>query len=78
MNAIQAIQFTPGAGNPSALRWVDMFRKIQRKGRSVLVICPSEEVLPLCAALRPQGLALIVDDAPSPEALDALFAAFAG
>jgi hypothetical protein len=71
--AIQAIQFTPGAGTPSALAWVEMFRKIQRKGRSLLVICPAAEVLPLCAALRPEGLALIVDDPPAPEALDALF-----
>ncbi|UCC63847.1 MAG: hypothetical protein JSV36_01965, partial [Anaerolineae bacterium] len=42
---IQAVQFTPGAGTPSALAWVDMFRKIQRGSRSVLVICPPQEVL---------------------------------
>ncbi|HEY3341456.1 MAG TPA: hypothetical protein VGK81_05535 [Anaerolineae bacterium] len=78
VNAIHAIQFTPGAGTTSALRWVEMFRKVQRKGRSLLIICPAEEVLPLCAALRPEGLALIVEDAASPDALDALFATFAG
>ncbi len=77
VDAIHAIQFTPGAGTPSALRWVEMFQKVQRKGRSLLIICPAEEVLALCEALRPEGLALIVEDAPSPEALDALFATFA-
>jgi hypothetical protein len=77
VSAIHAIQFTPGAGTPSALRWVEMFQKVQRKGRSLLIICPAEEVMALCEALRPEGLALIVEDAPSPEALDALFATFA-
>ena len=73
VDALQAIHFTPGAGSPSALAWVEMFRKIQRKGRSLVVICPLAEVLDLCAALRPEGLALIADDIPSPEALDAVY-----
>jgi hypothetical protein len=74
--AIQAIQFTPGAGTPSALAWVDMFRKIQRRGRSLFIVCPDEEVLELCEALPPQGLAIMVEGSLSPEDLDALFAAF--
>ena len=74
--AIQAIQFTPGAGTPSALAWVEMFRKIQRKGRSLLAVCPLAEVLSLCASLRPEGLALLVDDIPSPAALDEIYNAF--
>ncbi len=76
VSEIQAIQFTPGAGTPSALAWVDMFRKIQRRGRSVLIICPPEEVLPLCEVLRPEGLALIIDGDLTPEELDALFERF--
>jgi len=44
---ITAIQFTPGAGTPSALAWVDMFKRIQSRGRSVLAICPPEEVIAL-------------------------------
>ncbi len=70
------IQFTPGAGTPSTRPWVDMFRKIQDRGRSLLVICPAEEVLELCKALRPEGLALFLDPAPPPEDLDRLFDAF--
>jgi hypothetical protein len=73
---IQAIQFTPGTGTPSALAWVEMFRKIQRRGRSVLVICPAEEVLALCEALQPEGLAIWVDTALEPDELDGLFAQF--
>ena len=73
---IQAIQFTPGTSKPSALPWIDMFRKIQQRGRSVLVICPPQEVLELCAALRPEGLAVLIERTPPPRDLDNLFAAF--
>jgi hypothetical protein len=73
---IQAIQYSPGAGTPSALAWVPMFRRIQAAGRSLLVICPADEVLALCDALRPEGLAVWVDT-PLPVAeLDALFERF--
>jgi hypothetical protein len=73
---IQAIQFTPGEGTPSALAWVDMFRTIQARGRSVLVFCPAGEVLDLCEALRPEGLAIMISTPLSPSQLDELFAEF--
>jgi hypothetical protein len=73
---IQAIQFTPGAGTPSALAWVEMFRKVQDRGRSVLVVCPADEVIELCEALRPEGLAILVDTPLSPTELDELYAQF--
>lgn len=69
---IQAIQFTPGTGTPSALAWVKMFRRIQERGRSVLIICPADEVMEIRRALRPKGLAIIVDGAQSADHLDAL------
>ena len=71
---IQAIQFTPGAGTPSALAWVDMFCRIQRCGRSLLVTCPPEEVIPLSEALRPEGLAILIETQLAPAELDDLFA----
>ena len=74
---IKAIQFTPGSGTPSALAWVDMFRKIQRRGRSVLAICPPDEVIALRDALQPEGLAIMLDVSPTPAELDALFEQFA-
>lgn len=76
VDALQAIQFTPGAGTPSALAWVEMFRKIQAAGKSVLVICPVEEVLDLCPALDPAALAVSVDGASSVQELDDLYAEF--
>ncbi len=72
---IQAIQFTPGAQDPSALAWVDMFRKIQDKGRSVLVFCPTDEVLDLCDALKPEGLAIMLDNPPPVKELNELYEA---
>ena len=73
--AIQAIQFTPGEGSPSTLRWMDMFKKIQASGRSLLIICPPDEVLTLCDALAPEGLAFLLDAPGSVADLDALYVA---
>jgi hypothetical protein len=73
---IQAIQFTPGAGTPSALAWVDMFRKVQARSRSLLIVCPADEVIRLCEALRPEGLAILVDAPLSPNELRELYAQF--
>lgn len=75
---IQAIQFTPGAGSPSVLAWLDMLRKIQAKGRSLLIFCPAEEVMELAGSLRPEGLAIFIEQPPAPDDLDALFAQFCG
>jgi len=50
-----------------------MFHRIQQCGRSVLVICPPGEVLALCQALRPEGLAIRIDAALPPDQLDSLF-----
>lgn len=72
---LEAIQFTPGEGAPSVMPWLDMFKRVQAAGRSLLVITPAAEVLDLCDALDPRGLAVWVLDGGSPEALDALFAA---
>lgn len=69
------IQFTPGAGSPSIFPWIEMFQKVQARGRSLLAITRPEEVLDLCEALRPEGLGILLDAAPPPAELDALFAA---
>ena len=58
---IRAIQYTPGAGAPSALAWVEMFQKIQQKGRSALIFAPAAEVLELYRVLKPEGLAILVE-----------------
>jgi hypothetical protein len=71
---IRGIQFVPGAGSPSALIWVEMFRKILASGRSVLAVCPPEEVKPLCEALPHAGLAVWPDG--TFEALENAYADF--
>ena len=73
---IQAIQFTPGAGSPSALQWLDMLRKIQDRGRSLLIFTPAEEVLELAQSLKPEGLAIFIEGPPAPDALHTLFDRF--
>lgn len=70
---IRAIQFTPGAGTPSVLPWTAMLRRIQDKGRSILVVCPPEEVLQLCAEVRPESLAIMMEKPPLSEELDVLY-----
>ncbi len=72
---IQAIQFTPGEGSPSALAWIPMFKNIQEHGKSLYVFCPADEVLEFSAALKPEGLC-VVPSGLMPEDLDALFEAF--
>jgi hypothetical protein len=70
---IRAIQFTPGEGTPSALAWLDMFKLIQSRGRSVYVFCPAHEVLELSKQLKPGGLAIHVTGIQSPQHLSSLY-----
>ena len=51
---LQAIQFTPGAQSPSAMRWIPMMKKIRRSGRSVQIICPPEEMPAICELRKPE------------------------
>jgi len=74
--AIQAIQYVPGAGTPSPLRWLDELRKIQQAGKPLQVVCPAGEVLALCQELRPEGLALLVEGVQSVQHLEALYQEF--
>lgn len=73
---IQAIQYVPGAGTPSALPWIDMYKRILKAGKSVQVVCPAEDVLKVCDELPREGLCFLVSDAPSVKDLDDLYEAF--
>ena len=61
-----------------ALPWIEMYRKIQRRGRSLQICCLCEDLVELCDALKPEGLALWVDalGGRSPFEADDLFAEF--
>ncbi|HSJ54924.1 MAG TPA: hypothetical protein VLC52_14380, partial [Anaerolineae bacterium] len=73
---IQAIQWVPGVGMESILSWVPMLQKIQRRGRSLQVICPPEEVLPICQALKPEGLMITLGRSLAEPDLLALYEGF--
>ena len=73
ITAITAVQFTPGAGTPSALARLEMFRRLQSAGKPVLAVCPAEEVPALLDRLDPRGLALWPQDLASPQQADALW-----
>jgi hypothetical protein len=50
-----------------------MLKRIQDNGRSLLIFSPAEEVLTLAESLKPEGLAIFIEQSPPPAELDALF-----
>jgi hypothetical protein len=54
--AITAIQYSPGDGTPSALAYLDMFKRIQAAGKPVIVTTGAEEVKELVRNLDKRGL----------------------
>ena len=62
---LRAIQYVTGAGTPEALPWLDMFKKIQSKGRSLVILCYAEEVETLLDELKPEGLCFCPFDGPA-------------
>jgi hypothetical protein len=53
---LTAIQYVTGAGTPSALPWIEMYRKIQRKRRSLVICCPPSEILTVLDQIEPEGV----------------------
>ena len=54
---IKVIQWVPGAGNPPAVKWLPMLKRIQEKGRNLMVYAgDEEEVKTLLEELSPKGL----------------------
>ncbi len=74
--SIQAIQYVPGEGTPSALPWVNVYRKIQAAGKSVQIVCPADEVLQLSQELKPEGVCYLASTSLPPDQLDQLFREF--
>ncbi|MCF7688496.1 MAG: hypothetical protein K9M98_12470 [Cephaloticoccus sp.] len=74
--SIQAIQYVPGEGTPSALPWIDLYRRIQAAGKSVQIVCPAAEVLQLCRELKPEGVCYFASTPLPPDQLDQLFSEF--
>ena len=55
------IQWVPGAGNPTAVHWLPMLRKIQKKDKILYISSPPEQVKQLVDELRPKGLIIAVE-----------------
>jgi hypothetical protein len=60
IDELNAIQWVWGAGNGSALDWIEVFQKVQNAGRAVQIHANPGEVEPLMEALRPEGVHLHV------------------
>ncbi len=69
---INAIQWVPGAGNPTAVHWLEHLKKVQAKGKGLFLYADGPaEVETLIRELRPEGL-LISTGAATPEDADEL------
>lgn len=71
-DCIAAVQYTPGAGTPSAVAKLDLLRGLQEAGKPVLVITPKAEVAALARALDPRATAILVEDRLTPAEADEL------
>jgi hypothetical protein len=64
---ITAVQYTPGAGTPSALARLDMLKGLQDAGKPILAVCPAAEAAELCRRLDRRGLVLWPEGLSTPE-----------
>ncbi len=66
---IHAIQWIPGAGTPSAVNWLEMLKKIQKKGKALLVYAESiKELEILLEELEHEGLLISIKSSSVEEA----------
>lgn len=53
---IDAIQWVPGAGNPTHIHWLDLLRRIQNVRKGVWLDVPADEAKAIAKELRPEGV----------------------
>ena len=70
--AITAMQYTPGAGTPSALAKIDMLKMFQDAGKPVYINCPAGEVKGILDSLDPKGLVICPSGVETPKQADEL------
>jgi len=58
---LDGIQWVPGAGNPSAVNWLPLLKKIQKKGKVLWISAAPEEVKKLVSELELKGLIIEVN-----------------
>jgi len=80
IEALDAIQWTPQAGQPTggSPQWYDLYRRIKAGGKSVQVFdIRHEEVVPLIDAVGPEGMFVICRSAATQEDAEELLASVA-
>jgi 5-methyltetrahydrofolate--homocysteine methyltransferase len=60
IDELDAIQWVPGAGNPTAIAWLPMLRRIQAAGKSLYLSAAPADVEAILDALSPKGLMISV------------------
>ena len=71
---ITAVQYTPGAGTPSAVAVLPMLRMFQQHKVPLFIDCPLDEVQQVAQELDPAGVAIRTSGFATPQEADALVA----
>ncbi|MFH0964473.1 MAG: trimethylamine corrinoid protein 2 [Planctomycetota bacterium] len=73
---IQAIQWVAGEGHEDWKLWIDVYRRIQRARKALVLVLPANELSLLFETLRPEGVWLIVQEfGNTPQEADSVLAA---
>lgn len=59
---IDAIQWVPGDGQPEAIEWIPMLKRIRSKGKSLFIYSSAKNVEGILKELSPEGLYIHVND----------------
>lgn len=55
---LQAIQWVAGAGRDNPMDWIELYKKIQKAGKAIIVYAGYDQVVEICKQLSPEGLAI--------------------
>ncbi|KPK83868.1 MAG: hypothetical protein AMJ81_07130 [Phycisphaerae bacterium SM23_33] len=69
---LQAIQWNPEPPAPPPLEWLDFFREVRRRRRSLWIACDADTAEALTRQLGPDGLMLSVQGVDRPDKLERL------
>jgi len=70
LDKLKAVQWTHVAGQPSAVHYLSILQRIQKAGKSLIVMTPSADVLPLLEGLSAKGLYIHTETETKEEAED--------
>lgn len=61
IEALDGIQWVPGAGaSQDPMDWIDLFRRVQKAGKKLLIACPPDRVKPLLTRISKQDVCLAI------------------